>query len=257
MSTAVVFPRPLEVIPDSPTVPLEVSRPAPERRELVRLLLQRSPAFNDELQNPGLLAQRFAQLLGISVVAFAVHGLAVGTVGQLFDSHGDLLSLPGHPMAWVPIAMTVSLIGALGLCLPVFLFCGQVSGIEASPAVVAVQALRANATSALTLLGLLPVYIAIGLGSIWCDAHRGLFEGLLPDMAVHVAVALGFLLPILAGLFGITAIHRGFADLADRQGLPKERRGLLKGMIVCASLVYAVVAPVALVWLSWMLSKVI
>jgi hypothetical protein len=197
--------------------------------------------MNEELRDQAVLPLRLLQLLGIATFTYALHGAVVGLM--VFFLKRDLTLVPPGPHLYLslPIAFTTGLIGALGLCLPIFLFCAQMSGIEGSPALIAVQALRAKATSALALFGLLPVYLAVGLGTLWL--HLG----------ADIAVLFGFLLPILVGLVGIVAIYRGFVDLADRQQLPPERRSLVKTMVIGASAVYAVVAPVALVWMCALL----
>jgi hypothetical protein len=241
MSMVNVFPRPLEIDAASPES--TSSRPP----GVVRLLLQRSRALNEELEHPATLFGQLAQLLAISVLAFAMHGAVVGALTLLFSgsSHVGL-----GPLAWagLGLAFPLSLIGALGLCLPVFVFCARVAGIEASPIVVALQALRANAVSALALFGMLPAYLAAGLGVlVW---HRTLSSEDVYGFTLFL-VALGFAMPILVGLFGIRSVYRGFVDLAERQHVSEERRGLVKSIVLGASAAYAVVAPVALIWASW------
>lgn len=236
MSSAMVLPASLEVSAEPRVASVTARRP-----DLIRLLLRGPRAMNEELQDPAVLPIRLVQLLTISAFTFALHGAVVGLMAMLLEHELLIVPLGAHLYLSLPIAFTVGLIGALGLCLPVFLFCAQMSGIEASPALVAVQALRAKSTSALALFGLLPIYIAVGLGTLWL--HRG----------ADIAVIFGLLLPVLAGIVGIVAIYQGFVDLAQRQQMPKERLGVVKTMVVCASAVYGVVAPVALVWMCALL----
>jgi hypothetical protein len=210
--------------------------PVPRRLGLTRLLLRDPGALNEELARPERLPVRVAQLLGLSVGTFAVFGAVVGVMVTLLG-HNSFAQAAPHPWASLPIVFALGLTGALGLCLPVFVFCAQVSGLDASPALVTAQALRAKATSALALAALLPAYIAVSLGALWFR------------VGADEAIVLGLLLPVLVGLVGITAIVRGFLDLAERQGLRHERRAGLTALVVGASAVYTLVAPVALFWL--------
>jgi hypothetical protein len=216
-------------------IPAEPPPTAPQRRpDMIRLLLGGTKLFNEELQDPTRLATRLTQSLGIALVGFGLHGAITGVVAQLLAPDLHLIPLAGHPMLWLPIALTVSLIGALGLCLPVFFFCTQMAGLDVSPAMVAVQALRANATRAVVLFGLLPVMVALALGALALQT------------GADAVVAVGLALPIVIGLGGIRSVYQGFVDLADRQQLSKERRPLMLGMILAATVIYGLIAPVAL-----------
>jgi len=211
---------------------------------LMQMLLLGHRSLNDELHDQVALPRRILQLIGLAVVGFALHGAAVGLALQRLHGLG-LGTLPGHPALWLPVAFTISLIGALGICLPIFFFCSQMAGLDTPLPLVAAQALRANATSAILLFALLPFYVALALGTLWVPA-------LAP-----AALYLGFGLPLLAGLGGIRAVYLGFADLAQRQSPEGQRRQLLLVMVLCASVVYALVAPVAMYRLAEVLGHVL
>lgn len=231
MSTAI--PLTTEVPPAPQWIPTPAPPPA-KRPDVIRLLLGGTKEFNEELTDPSKLGLRLTQALGIAIVGFGLHGAITGMVAEALGDHLKLVHLGGHPMLWLPIALAASLIGALGLCLPIFYFCSQMAGLDVSPAMVAVQALRANATRAIVLFGLLPVVVALALGAI--AAQTG----------ADAAVAVGLALPIVIGLGGIRQIYLGFVDLAERQNLPKDRRPLMLGMILGATAIYGLIAPVAL-----------
>lgn len=229
----------MSVIAALPTTPVHPPSPAgasgPQR--LTHLLLSEPGALNEELTSPERLPLRVTQLLGRAVVTFAAFGAVVGVMIVLLGPAVSVLPPAPHPWLSLPLIFAGGLTGALGLCLPVFIFCAQVSGLDASPALVAAQALRAQATAALGLQALVPLFVAVGLGTAWLGG------------GADAAVVLGLALPVLAGAAGVLAILRGFLDLAARQGLAKERVLPLKALVLGASAVYTLVAPVALFWL--------
>jgi len=219
--------------------------PAERADNLMQMLLRGHRALNDELHGQATLPRRIIQLIGLSVVGFALHGAAVGLALQALQGHLGIGVLPGHPVIWLPVAFTLSLIGALGICLPIFFFCSQMAGLDTPLSLIAAQALRANATSAILLFALLPFYVALGLGTVW-----------VPTLA-PAALYLGLGLPLIAGLGGIRAVYLGFVDLAQRQKPEGQRRQLLLVMVLCASVVYALVAPVAMYRLSEVLGHIL
>ena len=126
--------------------------------------------------------------------------------------------------------------GALCICLPSFYFYTQLSGLDASFRLVTAQALRAQATMSVLLLGVLPFYAAWLLGTV-----VGVFDE--PGTALFA----GMCLPFGVGLWGIRAVYRGFCDLAEHLPITHQRRGnFLQRLVLCWGGVYSVVAPVAL-----------
>jgi len=78
----------------------------------------------------------------------------------------------------------------------------RLTGLDASFRLIAAQALRAQATTSVLLLGVAPFFAAYALA-----CATGLFDGsALPAGAVAA--------PFLAGLSGLRALYRGFCDLA-------------------------------------------
>ena len=73
-------------------------------------------------------------------------------------------------------------------------------------------------------------------------------RGRPPPVDPVVVIAVGLILPFVMGLAGVRTVHRGFVDLA--RTLPTDggvrRQSLLLAMVLCATFVYALVAPVAL-----------
>jgi hypothetical protein len=206
--------------------------------ELFDLLLRGQTELSARFAEEEDLTPVIRRLLAISVFGLVVHGLAVGTAAQyLADPQGAFKMLSGgYPSWWVPAAFVLAFLGALSICLPSFYFYAQLSGLDASLRLCTAQALRAQATTSVFLLGALPIYLAIALA-----AQLGL--GIDGDFAVAAGVAL----PFLVGLFGVRAVYRGFNDLLARIPITHERRGnFVRRMVLMWGGLYTAVAPIAL-----------
>jgi hypothetical protein len=149
----------------------------------------------------------------------------------------------GHA-AQLIIAYVFGLIAATGVCLPSLYFYGLLSGIRLSMLDVVTHAMKAKATTAVALLGILPLYIAIALGVMIFDW----VPGALRDWCIW----LGFLLPFLAGLWGTHSLYQGFSGLTDT--LPPdrcERRGcFLRRLVVSWAACYTAVSPI-MIYTVW------
>jgi hypothetical protein len=141
-------------------------------------------------------------------------------------------------------AYCFGLIAATGVCLPSLYFYGLLSGVKLSMLDVVTHAMKAKATSAVALLGILPVYIALAMGV--------LIFGWVPDLLREWALWLGFILPFIAGLWGTISLYLGFETLADT--LPPERcerRGcFLRRLVVSWAACYTAVSPV-MIYTVW------
>jgi hypothetical protein len=102
---------------------------------------------------------------------------------------------------------------------------------------VAGQVVRCKASSAVMLVGILPVYVALVLGLVVFEA---------PAHVLELCLYLGLALPFLAGLEGVRAIYRGVLGMAET--LPPERRYrrecFLRRLTLSWAAVYTAVAPV-------------
>ncbi len=146
------------------------------------------------------------------------------------------------------LAYAVGLVAASCVCLPSFYFFGLLAGVRASWMQVTVHVLRGKGATAVLLLGLLPIYVAVVLGMVIFNA---------PIQALRPALWLGLALPFLSGLWGVLAIYRGFLSLAD--SLPPERlcrrTCFLRRLTVSWAAVYSVVSPVMIYRLWEVLSE--
>src|SRR5262249_44410285 len=109
---------------------------------------------------------------------------------------------------------------------------------------VTTHVMRGKGATAVLLLGLLPIYVAVVLGMVVFHA---------PDEALRLALWAGLVLPFVAGLWGVQAIYHAFLALADT--LPVERQCrracFLRRLTVAWSVVYTLVSPV-MIWKIWM-----
>ena len=134
-------------------------------------------------------------------------------------------------------AYAFGLIATTGVCLPSLYFYGLLAGVRMTWLDVAVQALKSKATSAVALVGILPIYAALGMGIVIFDAPESLRLG---------AYWLGLSLPFIAGLWGTAALYRSFSTLCDT--LPPDRRYqrtcFLRRLVASWAACYTAVAPV-------------
>lgn len=214
------------------TTPAAVVRPRSALGDLDTLI--RNPRGLDAaLLDPGALPRWLSGLIRLSVLGLALHGLVVGGIAQLTGWQSWLGALP---VVTLPLTLVGSFLLALAVCLPSFYFYSQLTGLDVSFRFVVVQALRVQAHTSVLLLGMLPVYAAIALGTV------------LPiDLDVEAVLLLGLALPFVVGLSGITALWRSFKHLLPEIPITHERRGrFLLRMVLAWGAVFSVVAPVAM-----------
>ncbi|WP_224365410.1 hypothetical protein [Hyalangium versicolor] len=201
------------------------------------LILRGEAHLHRLMRDEAGLPEIIQKLLALSVLGLTVHGGVLGLAASLFPaSHSLAWYQSGHPVVWMPLALVGAFLGALCICLPSFYFYTQLSGLDASFRLVTAQALRAQATKSVLLLGVIPFYAAWLLGTV-----VGVFD------APGTALFAGLCLPFVVGLLGIRAVYRGFCDMAEHLPITHKRRGhFLRRLVLCWGAVYTAVAPVAL-----------
>lgn len=224
---------------DAPLLPVPepaVADPSPVPG-MFDLILRGEARLHRLMRDEAGLPEVIQKLLALSVLGLTIHGVVLGLAAELFSpSDGLAWYQAGHPVVWMPLALVGAFLGALCICLPSFYFYTQLSGLDASFRLVTAQALRAQATKSVLLLGVLPFYAAWLLGTV-----VGVFN------APGTALLAGMCLPFAVGLLGIRAVYRGFCDLAEHLPITHKRRGnFLRRLVLCWGGVYTVVAPVAL-----------
>ena len=109
---------------------------------------------------------------------------------------------------------------------------------------VVLHSLKSKAPGAIGLIGILPMYAAVGMGVIILS---GSVETLTaePGGLMKMALWLGLILPFIGGLFGTWSMYRRFGGLADT--IPQERREkrsiFLNRLAVSWVAVYTAVTP--------------
>jgi hypothetical protein len=227
---------------DAPVLPAPELKPDPVPGPgpvpgMFDLILRGESRLHRLMRDEAGLPEVIQKLLALSVLGLTIHGVVLGLAAGMFEPDTALKWYQaGNPVVWMPLALIGAFLGALCICLPSFYFYTQLSGLDASFRRVTAQALRAQATMSVLLLGVLPFYAAWLLGTV-----VGVFDE--PGTALFA----GLCLPFGVGLWGIRAVYRGFCDLAEHLPITHKRRGnFLKRLVLCWGGVYSVVAPVAL-----------
>ncbi len=105
------------------------------------------------------------------------------------------------------------------------------------------QVMCSKATTAVVLVGILPIYVAVVLGMVVFEADAQLLE---------TCLYLGLALPFVAGLAGVRALYRGVSAMAET--MPPERRCrracLFRRLTVSWAACYTAVSPV-LIYRLW------
>ncbi len=212
------------------------------------LLLKRRYELSEALRDNGRLPEALQKLLAISLIGFAAYASIIAMVLHLSPPHSGLIRY-----GWISLTVsyTAGPIAALGVCLPSFYFYALLAGVQASTLQIAVQAVRAIAVTAVLLLGVMPIYLAVVVGFYIIGG---------PDSgAFTLSLVTGFVLPVFAGFYGIASFYEGFVDLA--RTLPPQRRRtrarFLNRMAVTQTGLYAFVMPVMIYTLLDSLSRVL
>jgi len=233
-------------------VPIDDPQPEADENSLLGLteLLLKHPTRMDQLaRDEAKLADLLPRLLAIILVSFSVFSLAL----VLLLDHAGQAARPAllqknwtagsGPAASLWLAYTVGLVAASGVCLPSFYFFGLLVGARISVLQVTGHMMKGKASTAVMLLGILPIYVAVVLGMIVFQA---------PTDVLRNWLTLGLALPFVAGVWGCWALYRGFLDMADT--LPACRRDrrtcFLRRLTLAWAVLYSIVTPV-MIWTLW------
>jgi hypothetical protein len=231
----------METLTLAPPLAGRVERPEPVGTLGVVEMMLKAPArlqewMRDATRQPELMAR----FLAIALTGFTIFGVAQTLV---LNASGDWPSwIPsarwtGRSAANLALAYDVGLVAAAGICLPSFYFFGLLAGLRITMLEVAVHSVKCLATTAVFLVGILPIYVAVALGMIVFDAA---WESL------QMTLAIGLALPFLAGLWGVWTLYEGFVALGGT--LPEDRRWsrtrFLRRLTLAWSVCYSLVTPV-------------
>lgn len=237
---------------------------------LVELILKRRETLERVIRDPQTQGQIIPRLLLISLLGFAMFGIALSLVFGATGYWPRLVGIPqvvsgeannlfqfskmasGHSR-WIELfdgrafalmaAYAVGLIAATGICMPSLYFYSLLAGVKMSLADVVVHSLKAKASAAIALTGILPIYAILGLGV-------AIFS--VPEWVRNGSFYLGMALPFVAGLYGTFSLYRGFLDLADTMPVVNrfDRRCFLSRLVMSWSACYTAVTP-TLIYTLW------
>ncbi len=242
----------------------------PTMLQLIELILKGPRGLEYLVRRDDLQPRLIPRFLAIASLSFALFSVALtvviitsGVSPQLtameevlrsdtplirFESATGMSLLDRTASAWpLLIAYVFGLTAATGVCLPSLYFYGLLSGVKLSMLDCVTHAMKAKANTAVALVGILPIYIAVCMGVMIFSDH-------LPRLFLEWALWLGFILPFLAGVWGTASLYQGFSGLADT--LPPERcerRGcFLRRLVASWGACYTAVAPVMIftIWQS-------
>jgi hypothetical protein len=236
-------------LPDRDNIPfvLPATTPGDERSALglAELLLKdpgRVDALNREEPRQAELLPRF---LGIALAGYTLYGLSMVLILNAAPEAArprHLLPVPPARLAdgsalGLVLGYTLGMVATNGVCLPSFYFFGLLAGVRLSMAQVTAQVLRCQATSAIVLVGVLPIYVAVVLGLVVFKA---------PPESLEWCLYAGLGLPFAAGLEGIRSLYRAVLGMGET--LPPERRArrqtFLRRLTLSWSACYTAVCPV-------------
>ena len=209
---------------------------------LVELVLKQPERVDALVRQPDQQGALITRFLAIALLGFTVFGVPLSVALNIAERWPE----------WVPaakwgdwsavnvvLAYNLGVIGAVGICLPSFYFYGLLAGVKISMLQVTAHAMKGLGRTSITLVGILPIYVAIVLGLVVLRA---------PAPWLDAALYLGLALPFIAGLWGVRSLYVGFVGLADT--LPPERRCqrecFLRRLVLAWSACYTVVTPVVI-----------
>eukprot|EP00456_Euglypha_rotunda_P083171 TRINITY_DN822_c0_g1_i2.p1 TRINITY_DN822_c0_g1~~TRINITY_DN822_c0_g1_i2.p1 ORF type:complete len:290 (-),score=57.16 TRINITY_DN822_c0_g1_i2:1445-2314(-) len=236
---------------------------------LTELILKDPVRLDRMIREPENQIQMLPRLLATSLVAFVIFGIAMTLVlsaagvwphltaieRSLASSHPWLLEFEQHDTAtfWTPwlngdafrliAAYAIGLIAATGICLPSLYFYGLLAGVRMTMLDVVTHAVKSKAVAAITLIGIIPIYAALGLAI-------AIFS--LPVLSRDAVLLLGLLLPFIAGLSGTYSLYRGLSTMSDtmKPEQKQHRKCFLQRLVLSWCAVYSAVSPV-LIFTLW------
>ncbi len=214
-------------------------------------LLLKDPARVDRLaRDESRQLPLVPALLAIGLVSFSLFALALALTFGAAPAAALPEFLAGRWAAdrtaaalalWLAYALGFTL--TTGVCLPNFYFYGLLAGVRVTWPQVTALIMKGQASTAVMLMGIMPVYVAAALG--------GVVFGAPPERMRWILYA-GLGLPFLAGLWGVRSIYLGFLGLSDT--LPPERRCRrecwLRRLTAACSACYSAVCPV-MIYTLW------
>ena len=257
--------------PGPPPIPTDEEPAATDVLGLVEMILKRRDRLERLIRDPAAQAILLPRFLAISVAGFVSFGVALSLVFMAAGEWPRLGSIDGFMAGGAGIASfeaispdetllsrwldgsalkliaayAIGLIAATGICLPSLYFYGLLSGVRMTMPDVVIQALKAKATTAVALVGVLPIYAALGLGLVIFD---------VPEYLRIATFWLGLVLPFVASLFGTRSLYRSLAGFNDTLApdCRYRRTCFLRRLVFSWAACYTAITPVMIhtLWLA-------
>jgi len=216
---------------------------------LAELLLKERVQVDDLLRDDSRQVDLIPRFLVIALVSFSAYAWAMVLLlhaapnGSVPSVLAEGWSLSVRPAVGLWLAYAVGLVAATGICLPSFYFYGLLAGVKISFLQVVTHCLKGQASTAIMLIGILPIYVAVALGMLIFAA---------PVEVQQMVLSIGLVLPFIAGLWGVYSIYHGFMRLADTlPGRFRDRRTcFLRRLTVAWAACYTAVTPL-MIYALW------
>ena len=209
---------------------------------LAELLLKDRVHVDDMLRDDSRQVDLIPRFLVIALASFSAYAwamillLGAASAGAIPTVLADGWSFAVRPAVGLWLAYALGLVAATGICLPSFYFYGLLAGVKISFPQVVTHCLKGQASTAIMLVGILPIYVAVALGMLIFHA---------PAEAQQLVLSIGLVLPFIAGLWGVYSIYHGFMRLADTlPGRCRDRRTcFLRRLTLAWAACYTAVTP--------------
>jgi hypothetical protein len=189
---------------------------------LAELLLKDRMQVDNLLRDDGRQVDLIPRFLVIALASFTAYAWAMvlllhaAPTGSIPSVLAEGWSSGVRPAMGLWLAYALGLVAATGICLPSFYFYGLLAGVKISFLQVVTHCLKGQASTAIMLIGILPIYVAVALGMLIFAA---------PVDGQQIVLSIGLVLPFIAGLWGVYSIYHGFMRLADTlPGRCRDRR---------------------------------
>ncbi len=209
---------------------------------LAELLLKDRVQVDELLRDDSRQVDLIPRFLVIALASFSAYAWAMVLLlhaapnGSIPSVLAEGWSFAMRPTVGLWLAYALGLVAATGICLPSFYFYGLLAGVKISFLQVVTHCLKGQASTAIMLIGILPIYVAVALGMLIFAA---------PVALQQVVLSIGLVLPFIAGLWGVYSIYHGFMGLADTlPGRCRERRTcFLRRLTLAWAACYTAVTP--------------
>ncbi|MEX2316342.1 MAG: hypothetical protein WD669_04260 [Pirellulales bacterium] len=239
---------------------------------VIELILKDPPRLHRMIRARRFQSVLVARLLAISLASFVLFGLAMSLVLTVSGHWPSLMSVSqwlqepsdslahfaaidadagaGRAAPWLngnaiklTAAYALGLVAATGVCLPSLYFYCLLAGVRLKMVDVVLHAVKAKAETAMALMGILPIYVAVAMGVI-------IFGG--SETVLASILLLGLILPFCAGLWGTASLYNGFSQVCDTMPPVEaaERECFLRRLVLAWSACYSAVMPV-MIYTLW------